>query len=282
MEVAAGLARRLENDLAHKRSENLVKFQRSCAALFFVLIAYVMAVAQRFMFDTDPDPAWYTLLGEYCLLVAGILLLLQLLILRMLRIRRLAPTTPTPAGASLVVQRMALEHRVQTLKVDVAHERSCSNYALGFYLAALVLVVISLASHGTSWAWINTWPTGVGMVASLFSALFLVWQGLRVITAYPPPDLPPAGPLQQPPPVFWPPPLTFPSEGVFPPAFVCPITHEPMANPATTPRGTTYDREALIRWISLHQRYPGGEVRAAHSNHTPAPRTACAPLTPRY
>ena len=30
-----------------------------------------------------------------------------------------------------------------------------------------------------------------------------------------------------------------------PPTFVCPITFAPMANPAITPRGTTYDREAL-------------------------------------
>ena len=48
-----------------------------------------------------------------------------------------------------------------------------------------------------------------------------------------------------------------------PPTFVCPITMAPMANPAMTPRGTTYDREALSAWITKHHRYPGGEARAA-------------------
>jgi hypothetical protein len=47
------------------------------------------------------------------------------------------------------------------------------------------------------------------------------------------------------------------------PAFVCPITMAPMANPAITPRGTSYDREALCDWITKHHRYPGGEARAA-------------------
>ena len=36
-----------------------------------------------------------------------------------------------------------------------------------------------------------------------------------------------------------------------------------MANPAMTPRGTTYDREALCAWITKHHRYPGGEAREA-------------------
>ena len=48
-----------------------------------------------------------------------------------------------------------------------------------------------------------------------------------------------------------------------PPAFVCPITMAPMANPAITPRGTSYDREALCDWITKQHRYPGGEARAA-------------------
>ena len=47
-----------------------------------------------------------------------------------------------------------------------------------------------------------------------------------------------------------------------PPSFVCPITMAPMANPAMTPRGTTYDREALCAWITKQHRYPGGEARA--------------------
>ena len=37
----------------------------------------------------------------------------------------------------------------------------------------------------------------------------------------------------------------------------------PMANPAITPRGTSYDREALREWTTKWHRYPGGEVRAA-------------------
>ena len=76
---------------------------------------------------------------------------------------------------------------------------------------------------------------------------------------------------------FWPPALRVgsvsPSAPV-PPAFICPITLAPMANPAITPRGTSYDREALCDWITKEHRYPGGEVRAAahklptHHMHT--------------
>ena len=36
----------------------------------------------------------------------------------------------------------------------------------------------------------------------------------------------------------------------------------PMANPAITPRGTTYEKEALCDWINKQHRYPGGEARA--------------------
>ena len=64
----------------------------------------------------------------------------------------------------------------------------------------------------------------------------------------------------------------------------------PMANPAITPRGTSYDREALSEWISKEHRYPGGEVRAAHNkrSHTPhsrathGARLADPPLPPPY
>jgi len=61
---------------------------------------------------------------------------------------------------------------------------------------------------------------------------------------------------------FWPPALRVgsvsPSAPV-PPAFICPITLAPMANPAITPRGTSYDRKALCDWITKENRYPGGE-----------------------
>ena len=64
----------------------------------------------------------------------------------------------------------------------------------------------------------------------------------------------------------WPPDLHVESispSAPVPPTFVCPITMAPMANPAITPRGTPYDREALCAWITKHHRYPGGEARAA-------------------
>tara|TARA_B100000795_G_scaffold88528_1_gene64361 strand:+ start:312 stop:434 length:123 start_codon:yes stop_codon:yes gene_type:complete len=35
-----------------------------------------------------------------------------------------------------------------------------------------------------------------------------------------------------------------------------------MANPAITPRGTSYEREALCDWTIKQHRYPGGEARA--------------------
>ena len=71
----------------------------------------------------------------------------------------------------------------------------------------------------------------------------------------------------------WPPDLQVESispSAPVPPTFVCPITMAPMANPAITPRGTSYDREALCDWITKHHRYPGGEARAA-----PPHRQAC-------
>ena len=79
-----------------------------------------------------------------------------------------------------------------------------------------------------------------------------------------------AQPLHQ---TFWPSALCVESispSAPVPPAFICPITMAPMANPAITPRGTSYDREALSDWISNEHRYPGGEARAAHTPHTPA------------
>ena len=85
---------------------------------------------------------------------------------------------------------------------------------------------------------------------------------------------------------FWPPALRVgsvsPSAPV-PPAFICPITLAPMANPAITPRGTSYDRKALCDWITKENRYPGGEVRAAakklptHHAHETGHRRTHAP-----
>ena len=64
---------------------------------------------------------------------------------------------------------------------------------------------------------------------------------------------------------FWPPAIhveSIPLSAPVPPAFICPITMAPMANPAITPRGTTYEKEALCDWINKQHRYPGGEARA--------------------
>ena len=93
-------------------------------------------------------------------------------------------------------------------------------------------------------------------------------------------------PLHQ---TFWPSALCVESispSAPVPPAFICPITMAPMANPAITPRGTSYDRKALSDWISNEHRYPGGEARAAHTPHTPATHGArlfdAALPTPTY
>ena len=74
---------------------------------------------------------------------------------------------------------------------------------------------------------------------------------------------------------FWPTALRVESvspSAPVPPAFICPITMAPMANPAITPRGTSYDREALSDWISNEHRYPGGEARATRKpTHSQCP-----------
>jgi len=62
--------------------------------------------------------------------------------------------------------------------------------------------------------------------------------------------------------ITWPPAIRVESvspSAPVPPAYICPITMGPMANPAITPRGTSYDREALCDWIAKEHRYPGGE-----------------------
>ena len=47
-----------------------------------------------------------------------------------------------------------------------------------------------------------------------------------------------------------------------PEAFVCPLTMGILRQPAITPRGTTYEREALVSWIDSRGRYPAGEAGA--------------------
>jgi len=70
------------------------------------------------------------------------------------------------------------------------------------------------------------------------------------------------------PPVHWPAPLELPNEiaarsrAELPEAFVCPLTMGLMRLPAVTPRGTSYEYEALASWIGVHGRYPAGEAGA--------------------
>ena len=84
--------------------------------------------------------------------------------------------------------------------------------------------------------------------------------------------------------ITWPPAIRVESvspSAPVPPAYICPITMGPMANPAITPRGTSYDREALCDWIAKEHRYPGGEVRAVvHESHTSARHRTARPLSP--
>lgn len=71
-------------------------------------------------------------------------------------------------------------------------------------------------------------------------------------------------------PTHWPPPLRVPKSvaarlqtDLAPPeSFVCPLTLDLMREPAVTPRGTTYEREALTRWITAEGRYPSQEAEA--------------------
>ena len=70
-------------------------------------------------------------------------------------------------------------------------------------------------------------------------------------------------------PAHWPAPLRIPksidtrmiqSTLVAPEAFICPLSLDIMRQPAVTPRGTTYDRDALSRWVTAERRYPAGEA----------------------
>ena len=65
--------------------------------------------------------------------------------------------------------------------------------------------------------------------------------------------------------MHWPPPLRV-AESVTarlqtgdlapPEPFICPLTFDLMREPTVTPRGTTYEREALTRWITAEGRFP--------------------------
>ena len=72
-------------------------------------------------------------------------------------------------------------------------------------------------------------------------------------------------------PVHWPSPLELPEEVAarsrheLPEGLVCPLTMGLMRQPAITPRGTTYEYDALVNWISSNGRYPAGEAGALPS-----------------
>jgi len=83
-------------------------------------------------------------------------------------------------------------------------------------------------------------------------------------------------------PMNWPPPLRV-AESVAarlltdlapPESFVCPLTHDLMREPTVTPRGTTYEREALTRWITVEGRYPSQEANGKLGVEQLAPNLA--------
>ena len=136
-----------------------------------------------------------------------------------------------------------------------------ATWTLAYTFAAALTALAQTTTFDTSLA--------AALPTSLASALFAI---LGTIPLTLPNDVTPA------PQTVWPPALhveSIPLSAPVPPAFICPITMAPMANPAITPRGTSYDREALSEWITKEHRYPGGEVRAA------PPRKRTHPQRPR-
>ena len=84
-------------------------------------------------------------------------------------------------------------------------------------------------------------------------------------------------------PMHWPPPLRvaesvaarLQTAGLAPPeSFVCPLTLDLMREPTVTPRGTTYEREALTRWITAEGRYPAQEANGKLGVEQLAPNLA--------
>ena len=129
-------------------------------------------------------------------------------------------------------------------------------------LAAAVNACLTAAAFGRLLGFTSVFPCALSSAA--FGCVGALSLGLQPAAAAPRPQDEALQPLA--PSAVWPPNLHVesisPSASV-PPGFVCPITMAPMANPAITPRGTSYDREALCDWITKHHRYPGGEARAA-------------------
>ena len=136
-----------------------------------------------------------------------------------------------------------------------------ATWTLAYTFAAALTALAQTTTFDTSLA--------AALPTSLASALFAI-LGTFPLTL--PNVVTPA------PQTVWPPALhveSIPLSAPVPPAFICPITMAPMANPAMTPRGTSYEREALCDWIRQQHRYPGGEVRAA------PPRKRTHPQRPR-
>ncbi len=67
--------------------------------------------------------------------------------------------------------------------------------------------------------------------------------------------------------VHWPPPVSIPDEVQDvddpPRAFICPITHSIMSEPAVTATGASYERSAITEWLGTHNHDPltGRELR---------------------
>lgn len=106
------------------------------------------------------------------------------------------------------------------------------------------------------------------LFASLASAIVRTCLGANPAVVDTADDFTPA------PQTVWPPALhveRIPLPAPVPPAFICPITMAPMANPAVTPRGTSYERDALWEWVITQHldslgvdftQHPGGGLHA--------------------
>ena len=141
----------------------------------------------------------------------------------------------------------------------------CPPFATGI-LAAIVIVTAAAFRPSLTVASFNC-DLAIVLVSVLVGSAVAFALGDAAAAANQAANAPPPqdGVLQAPAPqTFWPPNLhveSIPPSVPVTPAFVCPITMAPMANPAITPRGTSYDRNALCDWIIKHHRYPGGEAR---------------------
>ena len=143
----------------------------------------------------------------------------------------------------------------------------CPPFATGI-LAAIVNVTFTAAAFRPSLtaAAFGTARFNVELAMVLVSALVGSFVAFAIADTAAANAPPPQNGVPQPPApqIFWPPNLhveSIPPLAPVPPTFVCPITMAPMANPAITPRGTSYDRAALCDWIIKQHRYPGGEAR---------------------